>query len=53
MEGKSIFISSCSRRQLARRRAPVRTSVMRLQLTFALLVVIVGFAAFLVGHGGV
>ncbi len=53
MEGKSIFISSCSRRQLARRRAPVRSSVMRLQPMLMLLVLIVGFAAFVVGHGGV
>jgi hypothetical protein len=52
MEGKSIFIRSCSRRQLYRRRPQARTSAMRLQLMLALLVLMVGLAAFIAGHGG-
>ena len=51
MEGNSIFISSCSRRQLARRRTQARTSAMRLQLMLALLVLMAGLAAFIAGHG--
>ena len=52
MEGKSIFISSCSRRQLARRRPQARAFAARTQLLIAIVVIAIGFAAFLTGHGG-
>ena len=56
-----IFISSCSRRQMARRRGSRGTmrGVIRevapvlLQLLVALLVLAVAFGAFVVGRGGV
>jgi len=50
MPSSGIFISSCSRRQLARRR-PTR-AVLRLQLTLVALVVLSGMAAFMAGRGG-
>ena len=53
MEGNGIFVSSCSRRQLARRRPQARVGAVRVELLIALLVVVVGFGAFLAGHGGV
>jgi hypothetical protein len=53
MEGKSIFISSCSRRQLARRRPQARATALRVQLLLALLVLAVGLGAFVAGHGGI
>ncbi len=46
-----LFMSSCSRRDLARRR-PGRTVPWRV-LFWALLVVLVCAAAFLVGRGGI
>jgi hypothetical protein len=48
MEGKSIFISSCSRRQLARRR-PAR-SALRVQITIAVVVLAAALAAVLTGR---
>ena len=51
MEGKSIFISSCSRRQLARRRSQPRTGAVRLQLMIVLVLLVAGLGAFLAGHG--
>jgi hypothetical protein len=58
MPSSGIFISSLTRRQLARRR-PTRRAVTfalslpwRLQLLLALLVVLAGMAAFAAGHGG-
>jgi hypothetical protein len=53
MEGKGIFISSCSRRQLARRRPQSRMLMLRAELLLALVVVAVGFGAFVAGRGGV
>jgi hypothetical protein len=50
VEGKSVFISSCTRRQLARRRPP--RSVLRLQLLVALLVLAIALAAVIAGRGG-
>jgi hypothetical protein len=48
-EGKSVFISSCSRRQLARRR-PRRHSRAQLQLVLlALVAVIAALLVFYVG----
>ncbi len=52
MEGKGIFISSCSRRQLARRRPQPRAGAVRLQLMIVLVILAVGLGAFLAGHGG-
>jgi hypothetical protein len=49
MEGKSIFISSCSRRQLARRR-PYR-SPLRTQLIVAVLVAVVAIAVIAIARG--
>ncbi len=53
MEGKSIFISSCSRRQLARRRSQSRASAMRAQLMIVVVVVGLAIAAYIAGHGGI
>jgi len=51
MTESRLFLSSCSRRELARRR-PGR-SVPWLALIVGLLVVLVCAAAFLVGRGGI
>jgi hypothetical protein len=48
--GSDIFISSCSRRQLARRRHP--RGVARVELLLALLVVASGAGAFVAARGG-
>jgi hypothetical protein len=50
-ETKSVFISSCTRRDLARRRAG--RPALRLQLFVALIVLAAALAAFLALHGGV
>jgi hypothetical protein len=50
-ETKSVFISSCTRRDLARRRAG--RPMLRLQLVVALVVLVAALAAFLALHGGV
>jgi hypothetical protein len=50
MESRSVFISSCSRRQLARR-SPYRSSL-RLQLLMVV-AVICALVAFLVARGGI
>ncbi len=50
MEGKTIFISSCSRRQLARRRPA--NFMLRLQLVTALIVIAVAIGTFLAARGG-
>jgi hypothetical protein len=50
MPGPNLFISSCSRRQLARRR-PVRSAVGLLPV--AVLLVALALAAFALGHGGI
>jgi hypothetical protein len=52
MEGSKVFISSCSRRELARRRAS-RFAVARLQMLLMLVAVAAGFAAFVAGRGGI
>ena len=49
METKSIFISSCSRRQLARRR-PYRSSV-RAQLMIAVLLAVVAVLVIAIARG--
>jgi hypothetical protein len=51
MSQSRLFMSSCSRRELARRR-PGRTVPWR-ALALGLLVVLVCAAAFLVGRGGI
>ncbi len=48
--GPSIFISSCSRRQLARRRHA--RSLVRVELLVVLLIVASGLGAFVAGRGG-
>jgi hypothetical protein len=51
MADTGIFISSCSRREWARRR-PARNLVLRLQLVLTLIVLASGFGAFVVARGG-
>jgi integral membrane sensor domain MASE1 len=51
MADSSIFISSCSRRQLARRR-PTRAQ-RRLQVLLALVVLGAGIGAFVLGRVGI
>jgi hypothetical protein len=51
METKSVFISSCTRRQAARRRAS--KAGLRLQMIVALVVLAAALAAFMAVHGGV
>jgi hypothetical protein len=51
MEDRSVFISSCSRRQLSRRR-PTR-SVARVQVVMLLLVLAVALGALVAARGGV
>jgi hypothetical protein len=53
MESQKLFISSCSRRQLARRRSARRGGALRLQMLVLVLAVGLGFAAFVAGHGGI
>jgi hypothetical protein len=60
VEGKGIFISSCSRRQLARRRPHGKLAILRselaltlLVLALTLLVLALGLGAFIAGRGGV
>jgi hypothetical protein len=48
---ESIFISSCSRRELARRR-PTRNPALRLQLIVALLLLLAGVGAVFAARGG-
>jgi hypothetical protein len=50
VEGKSIFISSCSRRQLARRR-PTRFTL-QLQVVIAVIVIAAAVGMFLAARGG-
>jgi hypothetical protein len=50
MPESRLFMSSCSRRQLARRR-PGR-AVLRIQLALVMLLILAGVAAFVVGRGG-
>ena len=52
MDGTKVFISSCSRRQMARRR-PSRSGLLRTQVLLILLVLALGFGAFVAGHGGI
>jgi hypothetical protein len=49
-QGKSLFISSCTRRQLARRR-PSR-SAGRLEVLVAMAVLLAAVVAFVIVHGG-
>jgi hypothetical protein len=49
---ESIFISSCSRRELARRR-PTRNPAVRLQLVAVLLVIVAALATLVVSRGGI
>ena len=49
-QGKSVFISSCTRRQMARRR-PSRTAA-RLELLVAMTLLIAAVLAFAVARGG-
>jgi hypothetical protein len=50
MEGRNLFISSCSRRELSRRK-PSRTA-WRVQLTFAMLLLFVAALAFVITRLG-
>ena len=49
---RKVFISSCSRRQLARRRLN-RGGVLRMQLLLVLLVLALGVGAFVAGRVGI
>ena len=51
MEVKSVFISSCSRREFARRRSA--HSLMRVQLMVAMLILVLAAGAFVAARGGV
>lgn len=51
MEERSLFISSCTRRQLARRRSG--RARLSLPALLALLLLVAAVGAFLVAHGGV
>jgi hypothetical protein len=50
MTGPGIFISSCSRRDLVRRRAS--RSQVPLQVLLALVILIAAFGAYFAGRGG-
>jgi hypothetical protein len=50
MPDSHLFISSCSRRQLARRR--LGRVLLRLQVLLALIVLLSAAAAFIAGRGG-
>ncbi|HEV2975433.1 MAG TPA: hypothetical protein VGX69_10660 [Solirubrobacteraceae bacterium] len=50
MESKTVFISSCSRRELARRR-PSRRALW-LQSNLAMIVLVVGVVAFVIARMG-
>jgi hypothetical protein len=50
MEDRSMFISSCTRREMARRRPHRR--VLRIQAALALLLLAAALGAFLVARGG-
>jgi hypothetical protein len=52
MLGPNVFISSCSRRQLARRR-PARSPVGQLAVPLVMIVLVLALAAFALGHGGI
>jgi hypothetical protein len=52
METKSVFISSCSRREMARRRPSARGLALRLQLLISALVLLAALATFVALHGG-
>jgi len=52
MAQTGIFISSCSRRELARRR-PARNAALRVQLMVALVVLAAGLAAVMLARGGI
>jgi hypothetical protein len=51
MDMSDIFISSCSRRQLARRRPP--RSVLRVQLLMSLAVIVTALAVLVAVNGGI
>jgi hypothetical protein len=51
MSDSSIFISSCSRRDIVRRR--MSRSALPLQALLTLLVLFVAFGAFIAGRGGI
>jgi hypothetical protein len=51
MEGKSVFISSCSRRDLVRRRAA--RSIVRVQYLLVLVVLLAPAGVFLAVRGGI
>jgi hypothetical protein len=51
MEQRSLFISSCTRRQMARRR-PGRTPVPHAALLLAVLALAAAVGALLAAHGG-
>jgi hypothetical protein len=50
MEEKSLFISSCTRRQLARRRS--HRMLMRMQFLLTMAVLAAAAGAFILAHGG-
>jgi hypothetical protein len=52
MEGSKVFISSCSRREFARRRPSRTGGALRLQIMVMLIVLLAGFGAFVAGRGG-
>jgi hypothetical protein len=52
MLGPNVFISSCSRRQLARRR-PARFPLGQFGVALLMIVLVMALAAFALGHGGI
>jgi hypothetical protein len=52
MLGPNVFISSCSRRQLARRR-PARSPLGQLGAGILMIVLVLALGAFVLGHGGI
>jgi hypothetical protein len=50
MQEKSVFISSCTRRELARRRS--HRAMMRAQLLMAACLIPLAVGAFFAAHGG-
>jgi hypothetical protein len=53
MEGSKVFISSCSRRQLARRRPGRHGGALRMQVVIMVVALALAVGAFLVANGGI
>jgi hypothetical protein len=53
MDGTGLFVSSCSRRELARRRSNARVWRTRPQLTMTVVFVFAAIGAYVAGRGGI